>query len=434
MRWSWLRKSSAGVWTVMAGAATAALVLAAPGSDTHAQTFNDAIQGALDNRCSGLSGQSPPSRAYQGTLSSICAPPGGFGPPPAAAPGTSAGASIASQTVRQQGADERRIQARLEERRQAGVEGGVWAASSDSGFQPGKLGLFVTGEGDWVHKGVTRFESGFSSNAGGAVVGADYGVLPWLTAGLALSYLGTHGNFTSNTGNFTTNAFGVTLYGSATPLPNLFVDGTVGYTYRGYDIVRRASYFNASATTASLTGTGVDGFVKGDTTGNEFRTSIQVGYDFPMGALTAGPRVGLNYSTNDIDSFTERNLSPKYLDTGLQLAYDGQHRESLTSAVGGFLSYAFSTSVGVFVPQLTAEWVHEFYDNQRVIYFNFREDLAGTKLRFQTDPPDRNYANLGTGVVLVLPKGMQVFLSFRALVGYSDRQAYTANGGLRINF
>lgn len=33
-----------------------------------------------------------------------------------------------------------------------------------------------------------------------------------------------------------------------------------------------------------------------------------------------------------------------------------------------------------------------------------------TKLRFQTDPPDRNYANLGTGVTLVLPKGLQVFL------------------------
>ena len=36
--------------------------------------------------------------------------------------------------------------------------------------------------------------------------------------------------------------------------------------------------------------------------------------------------------------------------------------------------------------------------------------------------------------VLLLPKDMQVFLSFRALVGYTDRQAYTANGGLRIGF
>ena len=46
----------------------------------------------------------------------------------------------------------------------------------------------------------------------------------------------------------------------------------------------------------------------------------------------------------------------------------------------------------------------------------------------------RIYGNVGTGVVLVLPKGMQLFLSFRALVGYDDRQAYTANGGLRIGF
>ncbi|HEV2057607.1 MAG TPA: autotransporter domain-containing protein, partial [Methylomirabilota bacterium] len=85
-----------------------------------------------------------------------------------------------------------------------------------------------------------------------------------------------------------------------------------------------------------------------------------------------------------------------------------------------------------FVPQFIAEWVHEFQDDQRVIYFRFREDLGQTKLRVQTDSPDRDYFNLGTGVVLILPKGMQVFLSFRALVGYNDRQAYTANGGLRI--
>jgi len=292
----------------------------------------------------------------------------------------------------------------------------------------GKLGLFVTGEGDWVKKDVTRFEPGFSSDAGGVVVGADYRVLPWLTAGLALSYLGTHGNFNGNNGHFNTDAFGVTLYGSVTPLPNLFVDGTVGYTLRAYNTVRRASYSNA------VSGNGSDGFVQGETTGNEFRTSIQSGYDFPLGALTVGPRVGVNYSTNAIDSYAEHNSSPKNLDTGLQLAYDGQHRESLTTTVGAFASYAISTSIGVFVPQLSGEWVHEFQDNQRVIYFRFREDLGQTKLRFQTDSPDRNYANLGTGVVLVLPKGMQVFLSFRALVGYSDRQAYTANGGLRIGF
>jgi outer membrane autotransporter protein len=397
----------------------AVLVLAGPGpKQAHAQRFDDAIQGALDNACLGLRG---PTASYQGTLASICSIGGGGG----VGTGTSSGASIASYTLRQQGADERRIQLRLEEQREAG---GSQAASADQSFQLGKLGLFVTGEGDWTRKDVTKFEPGFSSEAGGVIVGADYRVFPWLTAGLALSYLGTHGDFTGNNGDFNTNAFGVTLYGSVTPLPNFFVDGTVGYTLRGYDTVRRASYFNANNST------GINGLVKGDTTGNEFRTSVLAGYDFVIRAFTVGPRVGVNYSTNAIDSYSEHNSSPRNLDTGLQLAYDAQHRDSLTTNVGVFASYALSTSIGVFVPQFTGEWVHELQDNQRVIYFRFREDPGQTKLRFQTDPPDRNYANLGTGVVLVLPKGMQAFLNFRSLVGYSDRQSYTANAGLRIGF
>jgi len=402
------------------GAAVAVLLLAGSASDAQSQTFNDAIQGALGgdnvNRCVGLSGP------FQGTLFTICQP----GAIPANPSGTSAGASIASQALGQQGADQRRIQARLDEQRQAGREGGAPGASADPTFQLGKLGFFITGEGDWLNKDVTRFEPGFSSNTGGAIVGADYRVLPWLTGGLALSYLGTNGTFNGNNGHFNTDAFGVTLYGSGAPLPNLFVDGTLGYTLRAYNTVRRASFAN--------NGQAFDGFVQGESTGNEFRTSVLAGYDFPLRALVVGPRVGVNYSTNDIDSYAEHNVSPKNIDTGLQLSYDSQHRESLTTTVGAFASYAISTSIGVFVPQFTGDWVHEFYDNQRVIYFRFREDLGQTKLRFQTDSPDRNYANLSTGVVLVLPKNMQVFLSFRALVGYTAREAYTANGGLRVGF
>jgi hypothetical protein len=146
-------RPSGRVWAAAAGAAVAALLLAGSGSCAQAQTFNDAIQCALDNNCQGLRGRSdPPSIIlYQGTLDSICS----SGP---AGPGTSAGASIASQALGQQGADQRRIQLRLEEQRKASREGGVLAASADPTFQLGKLGLFVTGEGDWVKKDVTRFE------------------------------------------------------------------------------------------------------------------------------------------------------------------------------------------------------------------------------------------------------------------------------------
>jgi hypothetical protein len=55
--------------------------------------------------------------------------------------------------------------------------------------------------------------------------------------------------------------------------------------------------------------------------------------------------------------------------------YDRQHRDSLTTTVGAFASDALSTSIGGFVPQFTADWVHEFQDDQRAIYFRCREDL-----------------------------------------------------------
>jgi hypothetical protein len=121
----------------------AALLLAGSGSYAQAQTFNDVIQGTLDNYCQGFLGPEfpPPPTLYQGTLSTIC---GGGG---AAGAGTSAGASIASQALGQQGADQRRIQLRLEEQRQASREGGGLAASADPTFQLGKLGLFITARG-----------------------------------------------------------------------------------------------------------------------------------------------------------------------------------------------------------------------------------------------------------------------------------------------
>src|SRR5262249_25071018 len=134
MRLNARRGSGKRVWAVVAGLAVATLVLIEPRSDAHAQRFDDAISKALDAGCDGLAG---PKR---GGLDAFCGGSGPVGP----GVGASTGASIAAQTVREQGADERRIRLRLEEQRQARGDGGVRAASSDSGFQLGKLGVFLT--------------------------------------------------------------------------------------------------------------------------------------------------------------------------------------------------------------------------------------------------------------------------------------------------
>ena len=65
-----------------------------------------------------------------------------------------------------------------------------------------------------------------------------------------------------------------------------------------------------------------------------------------------------------------------------------------------------------------APWggIHELLDNQRVIYFSLLRGPQSDQALLPDRSPDRNYANLGAGVALVLPKGLQVFLSFRALL------------------
>ena len=66
-------RASGRVWAAVAGAAVAALLLAGAGSYAQAQTFNDAIQGALDGgggrACNGLKGG-----PFQGSLNSIWRP------------------------------------------------------------------------------------------------------------------------------------------------------------------------------------------------------------------------------------------------------------------------------------------------------------------------------------------------------------------------
>ena len=406
---------------LLVGVLTAALLLGLAAPAAQAQSFQDAMSGALDFQCRGLAGSPSGSGDYQSSLFTIC------NNIPSVS-GTSSGGSIAILGSSLDGSEQRRILRRLEEKREEAREGGVRAASADSG-QIGPFGFFVTSEFEWINKSASPNEAGFDSNSKGGIVGFDYGITKMVTVGLAIHYSRVDGEFDGEGGKFHTDNMGVTIYGSASPFPNFFIDGAMGYVRREYEVNRRATYVSPG------NGTVVDGFTHSDTTGDEFNMSLNAGYDVVMKALTFGPRLGVDYSTIDIGGFQEvgQKNRPEF-DTGLELAYKRQHRESLTTKLGIFASYALSVGFGVLIPQFTAEWVHEFLNDQRTVFFKFREDNAGAQLRFQTDEPDRDYFRVGTGVVLVLPKNISAFVNYRVLLGYNDRIAHTLNAGLRVGF
>jgi uncharacterized protein YhjY with autotransporter beta-barrel domain len=88
----------------------------------------------------------------------------------------------------------------------------------------------------------------------------------------------------------------------------------------------------------------------------------------------------------------------------------------------------------VVIPQMTLEYVHEFFDDQRNVQFSFAQDSQNRRFLFQTTPPDRDYLNLGLGVSMVLPQGIQPYLNFRDMLAYDDRSTYTVTLGVRIPF
>jgi outer membrane autotransporter protein len=375
-------------------------LLMALASTAQAQRFDDEVARALANGCAAMGGN-----VNKGpNLSALCAGISGS---------VTASASSGSTTTLSREAapiEEKKIQRLV-----------------------GPFNVFVSGEYEHFDKDLTKFEPAYRTDTGRAVIGADYSFNDRVLLGAAFRYARDNGHFDAG-GGFKTDSYGGLLHTSFVPSRDSFIDATAGYTRKNYSLERIAivtTQFGGSPTKL--------GNIESDTDGNEYNLGLNGGYNFNFQSVTFGPRLGVNYRRTEIDGFGERGRRVPGAPlpgpgTGVELVYNSQHENSLTSVAGVYGSVAISTAIGVLVPQATVEYVHEFLDPQRKIRFRFVEDRNGTPFRFENDPPDRNYFNLGAGVVLVLPRGFSPFLNYRALVGYNDQQSHIFTAGLRVEF
>jgi len=307
------------------------------------------------------------------------------------------------------------------------------AATFNSGSQRrwNGLGFFASGLVESLNRDITTFQDGYKSNILGITGGVDYRFSKKLVAGLALSYSNTDGDFRSG-GNFSTNSYGGLLFASYLPTDRTFMQVTGGYTRNNYLVSRQVTAQVGVQPGALI----VSGPASSNSNGNVFNLGLMTGYDHPIGRFSIGPRVGVNYSNTKIGDYGENG------NTGVELKYDNQWINSLQSVLGAQGSATFSTGFGVLVPQINADYIHEFANSQRFINVQFAQDnrsssnplnpVDPTKFRFQNDVPVRNYFNLGTGLLMVLPNGWQPFVYFRAMVGNEQFNNYAGTFGLRI--
>jgi uncharacterized protein YhjY with autotransporter beta-barrel domain len=370
-----------------------------------AQSLDQAIQGQLGLDCQGLTGGGS-AAGLSPELNSICAGGNSTGS------GSSSGGGLGAAQS---------LGATVENRRQERLEG-KQKIGNHMTFSLGEgIGLFFSGNVEALNRSRTAFADGFDSTVLGATVGGDYRLSNHLLAGLALNYVNRDGRFDGG-GDFSTNSYGFLGYTSFMPTPSTFLDVSVGYTRHNYLLARPTSFVEAGS------GDSIGGIASSNTHGNEFLLRAVAGYDFTFKNMTIGPRIGLNYSNLSIGSYAENGGG------GLGLSYDNQTVHSLQSTIGVQGTMAVSTSYGVWVPQMSADFIHEYENDSRLITVQFTGDGRDnpTRFTFQTDNPDRDFFNLSLGTVLILPNGIQPFVNFRAMVGNNQFENYVGTIGIRI--
>lgn len=378
---------------------------------SQAQTLDQAILNQLGNDCAGLGGTGASIAGLSTALNSICGIPVG-------SPG---GNSVGGGTGSAQS-----LGATVQNRREAqlGSEGDHGKDQSNQGLslKLGQgVGVFISANFEGLDRDVTTFADGFNSTVLGATLGGDFRFNDQAVAGAAFNFTNRDGNFDGG-GTFSTNSYGVIFFGSFIPIPSFFIDLSVGYTGHNYLVARPVSFAELGTTVS------IGGVASSNSSGDEASVRILAGHDHTYGNITVGPRIGLNYSNLNIDSYAESGGG------GLALVYDEQQVHSLQSTIGVQGSMAVSTTYGIWVPQANAEFIHEFENNQRFINVRFLDDgrATPTKFSFQNDTPERNFFNLGLGTVLVLPNGIQPFADFRVMIGNDQFNNYAGTIGIRI--
>lgn len=304
----------------------------------------------------------------------------------------------------------------------------VPAQFEEDGFLS-RLGVFITGGLTFGDKDSTDTVSGFDFDTQGVTVGADYRVTDRLVVGAAVGYSRFNADFDSTADSpsgqeLESDGAAVSVFGSFYPTDQLFFDliASLGWTW--YDSTRRIVIPSNNPAIAPI-----DTDATGDFDAWHYGAAANVGYNLTLFGANVRPIGRVEYLRAEIDGFTEDSSM------GVNLTFDDQDAQSLTTNLGVELDYPISTGIGVISPSVRAEYVHEFLNDEDGVRVRYATDPANVSaFEVSTESPDRDYGILGAGLAATFPGGWGAFVDYNTLVGLSDFTVHTVNIGLRRQF
>ncbi len=195
-----------------------------------------------------------------------------------------------------------------------------------------------------------------------------------------------------------------------------FMNAMLGYSYNDYHLNRKIAFgslFEAASSSPA---------------GHEIIATLSGGYDYnyrPQWQI--GPDLGIQYVNLTMNSYQESGAGV------LDLSVSGQHLYSLRSLIGAHTSYQYQADYGVFLPYLSASYIHEFSQQPSSMQFAFIA-AQNSNTSLVVHAPQRNFALLNAGVSFSHQKNWAINLVYTAQIeSHHAINGITAEGAWSIS-
>ncbi|MHC4295221.1 MAG: autotransporter family protein, partial [Planctomycetota bacterium] len=283
---------------------------------------------------------------------------------------------------------------------------------SFSQFRQGEFGVWVRQFNTWASEDGGSDQVGFDFDTYGAMIGGDFRIGSNFVLGGAIGYSQTDVTLDEDTGNSDIDTLHTMLYATYFE-DDWYVDAALGFGYNCYDNTRNINFLGREATS--------------EHDGQEYRAYLGGGYDFDINGWILGPIGSMQYLCLKEESFTEDDAG------AMNLTIDAQDSQSLLSAVGVRFGRVIDLDSVTIMPEIRAEWLHEYLDDTRTITSRFA--TGGGSFSVDGKDPETDSAAIGARLNVGLSENAYIFLNYELLLQGGD--GLTGNslwGGIRIEF
>jgi len=291
----------------------------------------------------------------------------------------------------------------------------------EGGLLDQRLSGFVSSGVTVSDQSETGTEVGFEGDLQQLTLGADYRLTNATFAGAAMSFSTGEVNLDNNNGKLGNSSQTVLLYGTYTLNPNWYVDSTLSFGTRTFELERKINFTLGTTTTDVTANSNPNSDFTGISIGTGYDKSWNNGHSISLLA-------NFDYTQSNIDAFTEADAG------GFNLAVGSQSLNSMQLTYGAEWRQSISTGFGVLLPQFSMNWTQEFETSSDTIDAYFIADPDKNSIEYKTGNKDQGYLNLKLGTSMIMPRGLSLFAQYETQQFVDDYQQYMISIGGRKEF